>query len=72
MLIWSVIPNDIIWQIDAKEKSSQTKVVCVNGTHVMVDVLAQGKGRIRQIMSTNPSDFLREDLMPGVVISLPS
>lgn len=73
MLIWSVIPNQMIWQNSAqteKERAEQGRIVQVRGTQVLVDPMANGKGRVRQVLSTNPADFLRVDLTPGSIVNL--
>ena len=70
MLIWSVIPNHIIWETQKKEETEQMKVMKIKGTQVMVEPVGNGKGRIRQVLSTNPTDFLKEDLSPGSIVQL--
>lgn len=70
MLIWSIVPSQTIWQSSDEEQRSQTKVTEVKGVKVLVETLADGKGRVCQVMSTNPADFLREDLTPGTIVNL--
>ena len=70
MLIWSIVPSQTIWQSSDAEQRSQTKVTEVKGVKVLVEPLADGKGRICQVLSTNPADFLRADLEPGAIINL--
>ncbi len=70
MLIWSVVPSETIWQSADEKQRTQTKVTEVNGIKVLVEPLSDGKGRICQVMSTNPADFLRTDLAPGAIVSL--
>ncbi len=70
MLIWSVIPSQIIWQSEETEQKPQSKITEVKGVKVLVEPLADGKGRICQVLSTNPNDFLREELTPGSIVNL--
>ena len=70
MLIWSVVPSETIWQSSDAEQCPQSKVTEVKGVKVLVEPLADGKGRISQVLSTNPADFLRTDLAPGAIVNL--
>ena len=70
MLIWSIVPSQTIWQSEDAEQSVQRKISEVKGAKVLVEPLADGKGRICQVLSTNPADFLRTDLAPGTIVNL--
>lgn len=73
MLIWSVMPSQIIWE--AAEGSETIKALKLTvseiaGVKVLVEPLNQGKGRIRQVLSTAPEHFLRGELAPGTIVNL--
>lgn len=70
MLIWSVVPSETIWQNENEAQLPQRKITEVKGTKVLVEPMADGKGRVCQVLSTNPADFLREDLTPGAIVNL--
>ena len=70
MLIWSIVPSQTIWQSEDAEQSVQRKISEVKGAKVLVEPLADGKGRICQVLSTNPADFFFSFLAPGTIVNL--
>ncbi len=70
MLIWSIVPSQTIWETAEKESTVKRKIMDIKGAKVMVEPLADGRGRILQVLSTNPNDFLREELSPGAIVNL--
>ncbi|WP_027363777.1 YlzJ-like family protein [Desulfotruncus alcoholivorax] len=53
--------------LDQMDHSSDRKVT-VNGVPAIVRKNSAGKEEIVQLLSTNPNDYLRGDLLPGTQI----
>ena len=68
-MIWSIIPAEEIFA--AEESGYNLKQVKYLGRQIIVQPDQSGYGTIMSICSTNPSDFLDQDLLPGQRIPLP-
>lgn len=63
-MIWSVIPEEVIFSAPEKEPAAQTKVVDYLGRRV-----ALRQGRVAALLSTDPADFLDQRFMPGALVN---
>lgn len=70
MLIWSVVPNQMIWQTTQKNETTTQKMIYIKGVQVVVEPTSAGKGRICQVLSTDPKDFLRPEFAPGQIVNM--
>lgn len=61
-MIWSVIPEDVIFQTTASGPGLQ--VVDYLGRRVLVR-----QGRVDALLSTDPADFLDQRFMPGALVN---
>lgn len=66
MLIWSVIPEDIVF--DGIENVKAGKEVMYQGRRLLVSPLPEGKMCIMRVISSNPRDFMDPHLQPGTII----
>jgi hypothetical protein len=67
--MWTIIPPELIWEgVEAKPK--ELLQMKWQGTHVLVEPMAFARGKIVQVLSTEPNDFLRPELQPGLIIDV--
>ena len=67
-MIWSIIPAEDIFAGDAG--NYQLMQMEYLGRQVLVEPDQSGYGTIMSICSTNPADFLDQDVLPGQRIPL--
>jgi hypothetical protein len=67
--MWTIMPPDIIWEGIEKRPIDLLQIEW-QGVQVLVEPLQFARGRIVQVLSTEPMDFLRPELQPGSIIEL--
>ncbi|MBP2642225.1 MAG: YlzJ-like protein [Firmicutes bacterium] len=67
MLFWSVVPLEMVLY-DA-ERPPIYEELMYQGVQVLAEKLSPTQSRIVRILSTEPNDFLREELQPGTVMT---
>ncbi|MBD3109384.1 YlzJ-like family protein [Bacillus sp. AGMB 02131] len=70
MILYTIVPHEIIYESEQEFKASQENVY-YNGVLVTVERLAVNRYQIVSILSTDPKDYLREELQPGKMIEIP-
>ncbi|MDD2497670.1 MAG: YlzJ-like family protein [Desulfitobacteriaceae bacterium] len=68
MLLWTIMPEDIV--LEGVEKTRTFRQVEYQNKNLIIEMGENGKGKVAQILSTDPSDFLDPDLIPGKEISI--
>lgn len=66
MVLWTVIPPE---QIFPAASDSSYEEVHYEGAFLLTERLARNQLRIIRILSTNPNDFLRQELQPGRLLN---
>lgn len=67
--MWTIIPPELIWE-GVEVKPKQLQEMTWRGAKVLVEPIAFTRGKIVQLLSTEPNDFLRPDLQPGSIVEL--
>ncbi|MDH5161252.1 YlzJ-like family protein [Heyndrickxia oleronia] len=67
MILYTTVPQELIFQTDASEYSKY-KTIVYNNVPMLVEQLEHNY-RIVRILSSNPVDFLNRELNPGQMIS---
>jgi hypothetical protein len=67
MILYTTVPYELIFPTEQSEFEKQENLT-INGVPMIVEKTEQGK-RIIRILSTDPADYLDNDLMPGQIIS---
>lgn len=62
-----MVPPETVW---AGNDAARTVTVVCAGRTVLADVDGEGQARVRQLLSTDPRDFLEPAFAPGA--SLPA
>ncbi|TCL61545.1 YlzJ-like protein [Hydrogenispora ethanolica] len=71
MLLYTVIPPELIFEDDSGENSPCEPVEVKKGAvSLMVQPLSAGQGRITRVISTDPQDFLNPEWQPGTIMSI--
>ncbi len=69
-MIWSIIPEEMIF--DGAEKLSRNNYQIINyrGKKVLVMLMQNGDAQIVSLISSDPLDFIDQSFSPGSCISL--
>ncbi len=66
MLIWTIIPEDLVFAGIENVKSGREVMYC--GRRLLVSPMPEGKMCIMRVISSNPRDFMDPRFQPGTVI----
>ena len=65
-MLWTIMPEDMIWE--HYEDIKRCWEMPYGDCHIRVRSNLDGSCQIDSILSTNPRDFLKDELMPGKTI----
>ncbi|MGE6631490.1 YlzJ-like family protein [Bacillus sp. NPDC077027] len=68
MILYTPMPHEAIYP-DQKETERSLKQVQIDGVPVMIE-MKEDEAEIVQVLSTNPMDFLNQNLAPGQRVKL--
>jgi hypothetical protein len=68
VILYTTVPEEFIFQTDPSEFTKQ-KTIQYNGVPLLVEQEEQYY-RIIRILSSDPADYLSENLMPGAYITM--
>ena len=66
-VLWTVLPLEMVF--DGWEKCPVYEEIDFAGARVEVERLSPLESRVVRLLSTDPADFLRPELQPGVLVS---
>ncbi|MED3978000.1 YlzJ-like family protein [Priestia megaterium] len=69
MILYTMMPQELIFQQSYQQEQSQPTLVNHNGIPVIVEENEQKQQQIVRILSTNPQDYLNENYYPGQILS---
>ncbi|MEG6585480.1 YlzJ-like family protein [Dendrosporobacter sp. 1207_IL3150] len=67
MILWTVMPLEAVFPPD--DFSPNYEEVDYEGIRLIVEKTSNEQCRIIRLLSTNPHDFLRNEIQPGMVIN---
>lgn len=67
MILYTTIPNELIYQVDQNEYTKY-KTMMYNGIPIQVEQM-ENSYRVIRVLSSNPYDFMNNDITPGQLIS---
>lgn len=70
MILYTIMPEELIYPQNEEEGYRKQKIVDVNGVSLLVNETTPGEHHIVRVMSTNPNDYLSSDYEPGQRITL--
>lgn len=66
MILHTIVPSDIIFY--KEEEYGENKIIQYGECMVEVHSEESGEYSITRIISSNPNDYLRSEIQPGVII----
>ena len=69
MILYTTMPQELIFPTDEAVFQKQT-IVDVKGVSVLVNEERPGEHYVVRILSSNPADYLNEQLYPGQKITM--
>ncbi len=69
MILYTMMPQDLVFPPEEMEQTSVQMVVNYKGVPVLAEQIDAMNYRIIRVMSTDPSHYLNEDCAPGSKIS---
>ncbi|HEX9061611.1 MAG TPA: YlzJ-like family protein [Clostridia bacterium] len=72
MIIYSIIPNEVIFK-EPEEKQNEGNLVeaLYMGEKVIVAPYENNRYTIRRVISTSPKVYLDPNLQPGTIVNIP-
>lgn len=67
-MLWTIMPPEVLINTDLKPPSQ--KIVNYQGVPLLVENISPNQYKIKQILSTNPNDYLIDSLQPDTCLSL--
>ena len=67
MILWTIMPEELVFSQDIP--ISPYEEIEYAGAKMMVEKVSASQCRIVRILSTNPADYLRQDIQPGIVLT---
>lgn len=71
MILHSVTPVWAMQQMMAEQPAQQPTTVLLSATAALQGRVQDGQILVERILSTDPHDFLRQELSPGKTVQLP-
>ncbi|MBU8877892.1 YlzJ-like family protein [Bacillus sp. FJAT-29790] len=69
MILYTMMPQELIYQTDANEFGKQ-KLVTYDGIPLLVDIEEGQNCTVIRVMSSDPAHFMNEKYTPGTKITL--
>lgn len=66
-MMWTVAPLET-WMEQTETNTASDEIVCHNGIWMSVMRDDAGGYRIKRVLSTDPNDYLRADIVPGAMV----
>lgn len=67
MILWTIMPLELVF--GQEDISNNYDEIDYDGTKLMVEKVSVNQCRIVRILSSNPQDYLRDDIQPGVMLT---
>jgi len=68
MILYTPMQLELVLEGLEEMKEPATRMVDIGGVRLILEDTNPGEGKVVKLLSTNPADYLRRDLYPGVVI----
>jgi hypothetical protein len=67
MLLWTIVPQEVIFA--AEEYCPAYEEIDYSGMKMMVEKQSPTEYRIVRLLSTDPNDYLRPEIQPGMTLT---
>jgi hypothetical protein len=68
MILYTPMQLELVMEGLKEMKEPVTRLVDIGGVTLIIEDTGPGEGRVIRLLSTDPDDYLRPELYPGVVI----
>lgn len=69
MTLYTVMPEDLIWQNTLEQDTPSTMEINIGGLHMQVEPLNDNKAKIIRLLNCELADYLNPQYAPGSTIS---
>lgn len=69
MTLYTVMPEDVIWQNAIEQDMPSTMEINMGGLHMQVEPLSGNKAKIIRLLNCELADYLNPQYAPGSTIS---
>lgn len=70
MILYTIVPYEMIYEAEQEFNHNQENVY-YNGVLLTMERLSLNRYKIVSILSTDPNDYLKDEIQPGKVIEIP-
>lgn len=70
MILYTIVPHELIFEVE-QEFSNNQENFYYKGIMVTVERMALNRYKIVNILSTDPKDYLIDEIQPGKMIEIP-
>jgi hypothetical protein len=67
VVLWTVLPIELV--LRETEHTPAFEEIDYSGIKLMIEKISPLQGRVVRLLSTEPQDFLRPEIQPGVLLS---
>jgi len=67
MILWTVMPLELVF--GQEDISNPYDEIDYDGTKLMVERVSINQCRVVRLLSSNPQDYLRDDIQPGAMLT---
>ncbi|MDF2572283.1 MAG: YlzJ-like protein [Sporomusa sp.] len=68
MILWTVVPEELIYA-NQNQPDIAYEEIEYSGQKIVAEQISPSEFRITRLLTTNPSDYLANELQPGTIIS---
>ena len=68
-MLYTIMPEEVIFKEAYSDEKQKYEEIEYNGKKVIAKILENGDYVIERLISTDVSDYVNENLMPGNIIS---
>lgn len=68
MILWTIVPEEVVYG-DRNQPQPAYEEIDYAGQRVVAEKISQNEFRVVRLLTTDPFDYLRNELQPGTVIT---
>ncbi len=68
MILWTIVPEEVVYA-DPNQTNPTYEEIEYAGQKIMAQKISQSEFRVVRLLTTDPSNYLRNELQPGTVIT---
>jgi len=68
-MLWTIMPLETVYQKDVTTQAKSQRIITYRGIPVIVEDANEQSLRVVRLLSTNPADYLLDEIAPGSILS---